>query len=103
MADKLFSVRVNGGLPSKIQKELRKWPFTWEGRKFNKVPKEPDGKYKPKYRRQIIRSWLRLGIAIGADDIAFLREHAEHLEWLRTHLDAQLIPQLEIQLGDDMR
>ncbi|RMJ15869.1 hypothetical protein CDV36_004475 [Fusarium kuroshium] len=57
-------IRVNEELPSKMLKELKKWPFTWEGRKFHKAPKGPDGKYEPLVHRQIIRSYLRQGMPV---------------------------------------
>ncbi|KAI5456677.1 hypothetical protein BGZ63DRAFT_417646 [Mariannaea sp. PMI_226] len=83
-------IRVYEELPSKIQKELRKWPFTWEGRKFHKLQKGPDGEYDPEDRREIIKSQLYLGVPIFENDIEFLREYPEHALWLKNHLDPKL-------------
>ncbi|CAH0047125.1 unnamed protein product [Clonostachys solani] len=71
-------IRLNQDLPSKVLKELKKWPFTWEGRKFHRVPKGQDGEYHPKDRRKIIQSKRRLGIPISEHDLEFLREYSEH-------------------------
>ncbi|KPM39325.1 hypothetical protein AK830_g7236 [Neonectria ditissima] len=88
-------VRIHEEPPSRIQEELKKWPFTWEGRKFHRLPKGPDGKYDPKDRRDIIKSSLYLGIPIVEDQLKFLREYPEHAKWLRTHLDHQLWVKIE--------
>lgn len=36
-ADELFSAHIHENLTPKIWRELKKWPFTWEGRKFYKA------------------------------------------------------------------
>ncbi|KAL6806921.1 hypothetical protein GGI42DRAFT_319708 [Trichoderma sp. SZMC 28013] len=90
-----FLVHVNDAFPLRIQEELKKWPFTWEGRKFHRVPKGPDGKYEPKVQREIIKSWLHQGIPIVRRHIEFLREHPEHALWLKAHLDRELWVQIE--------
>ncbi|RSL72946.1 hypothetical protein CEP53_000948 [Fusarium sp. AF-6] len=88
-------IRVNEELPSKMLKELKKWPFTWEGRKFHKAPKGPDGKYEPLVHRQIIRSYLRQGMPVLGGTIEFLREYPEHARWLKAHLEPELWVQVE--------
>ncbi|RSM19530.1 hypothetical protein CDV31_001690 [Fusarium ambrosium] len=88
-------VRVNEELPHKILKELKKWPFTWAGRKFYKAPKGPDGKYEPKIYREIIKSQLRIGNGLLNEGIKFLREYPEHARWLKGHLEPELWVQVE--------
>ncbi|KAH8685143.1 hypothetical protein BGZ61DRAFT_356160 [Ilyonectria robusta] len=88
-------VRIYEDLPSRIQKELKKWPFTWEGRKFHRVPKGPDGKYDPMDYREIIKSKLYLGTPILKENIDFLREYPEHARWLRAHLYHELWVKIE--------
>lgn len=84
------SVRVYEELPLTIQEELKKSPFTWEGRKWHRVPKEPDGTYSPVTYRAIIKSSLCLGNPVLEDHIKFVREYPEHVRWLRDHLDESL-------------
>ncbi|KAL7929146.1 hypothetical protein V8C35DRAFT_331915 [Trichoderma chlorosporum] len=88
-------VHINDTFPLWIQEELKKWPFSWEGRKFHRLPKGPDGKYEPKVHREVIYSCLNLGIPISAERIEFLREHPEHALWLKAHLDRELWAQIE--------
>ncbi|KAF4969804.1 hypothetical protein FSARC_3029 [Fusarium sarcochroum] len=47
-------VQVHTDLPAAIRGELKKWPFTWEGRKFHRLPKNPDGTYSPTVYRRIV-------------------------------------------------
>ncbi|KAI9164100.1 hypothetical protein HJFPF1_05736 [Paramyrothecium foliicola] len=88
-------VRVHRDFPSKIQRELRKWPFTWEGRKFHRSPKGPDGNYDPTQRREIIMSSLRLGAPIRNDEVQFLKEYPDHAQWLKAHLKRELWAKIE--------
>ncbi|KAL6895093.1 hypothetical protein GGI43DRAFT_429201 [Trichoderma evansii] len=77
-------VHINDTFPLWIQEE-----------KFYRLPKGPDGKYEPKVQREIIRSWLNLGIPISAERIEFLRENPEHALWLKAHLHRELWAQIE--------
>ncbi|CAH0019383.1 unnamed protein product [Clonostachys rhizophaga] len=88
-------VRINQELPSKIQRKLRKWPFTWEGRKFRR-PKRPDGECELVTHRRLLMSKLLLGIPIFDEDIKFLREHPEHAQWLKDHMERQLWAKVEL-------
>ncbi|CAG9998556.1 unnamed protein product [Clonostachys byssicola] len=70
-----------------------KWPFTWEGRKFHRIPQPPrgsDGKLDPIFHREDIQASLRLGIPPSEENIVFLREHPEHAKWLKIHLHHDL-------------
>lgn len=89
------SIRIHEDLPSKMKKELKKWPFTWEGRKFHPAPKGPDGKYEPLAHRQIIGSYLRQGMPVLDKSIEFLREYPEHARWLKVRLEPELWVKIE--------
>lgn len=60
------------------------------------MPKGPDGRYEPRVRREMIKSFLRLGIPIVEENRGFLREYPEHAQWLRTHLDRELWVKIEL-------
>ncbi|KAK0385685.1 hypothetical protein NLU13_6862 [Sarocladium strictum] len=87
--------QIHEDLPSKLKTELEKWPFTWEGRKWHRVPKEPDGTYSPVNFRLIMRSQLRLGVPLLQDHIEFVGKYPEHALWLREHLEEHLWAVLE--------
>ncbi|CAH0021019.1 unnamed protein product [Clonostachys rhizophaga] len=92
-------VHINKGLPSKYNKKLSKWPFTWGGRKFRRISQPPrgsDGKLDPKFHRGDIQASLRLDIPLSEDNIVFLREHPEHVKWLKTHLHHDLLAKIEL-------
>ncbi|CAG9945118.1 unnamed protein product [Clonostachys rosea f. rosea IK726] len=87
-------VQINKGLLSKYNKELSKWPFTWGGRNFRRIPQPPrgsDGKLDPKPHTS-----LRLGIPLSDDNIVFLREHPERAKWRKTHLHHDLWAKIEL-------
>ncbi|EHK26893.1 uncharacterized protein TRIVIDRAFT_62694 [Trichoderma virens Gv29-8] len=88
-------IHMNDTLPLWIQEELKKWPFTWEGRTVHRLPRGPDGNFEPKVQREVIKSKLNLGIPMFARDIEFLREHPEHALWLKARLDRELWAQIE--------
>lgn len=78
-----------------MKRQLKKWPFTWEGRKRSPIPKGPDGRYDPKTQRAIIRSFLRLEIPILKKEIEFLQKHPEHAQWLKNRLEPHLWIKIE--------
>lgn len=91
MLIELFSDLIEEDLPPATQKELSKWPFTWEGRTFHKIKANgPDGKYGLEQQRNIIRSFLRLGISICDDQVELLRQNPEHTQWLKARLEPEL-------------
>lgn len=92
---------MNESLPLRIREELKKWPFTWEGRKFHREPKGPNGKYAPTVQRAIIRSSLELGGPIFADQIEFLKEYPEHALWLKARLAPELWAKIEPTPGEE--
>lgn len=92
-----ISVRnqIFGELPRRIQHELAKYPFTWEGRSWQCVPKEPDGTYHPLIFRRKLQSYLRLGTPVLDDFIEFVRQYPQHARWLRDNLEEHLWLQLK--------
>ncbi|CAH0001000.1 unnamed protein product [Clonostachys byssicola] len=78
-------VHINQELPSQIQRKLRKWPFTWEGKKFHRK-KRPDGECELVAHRRLIMSKLILGIPVFDEDIKFLKEHPEHAQWIKDNI-----------------
>lgn len=94
-ADKAPSVHMNENPPLRIQEELKKWPFTWEARKFSRPLRGPDGRIDPEVQRDIIRCFLRRRIPLVGWRIKFLREQPEHALWLKAHLDRELWAQIE--------
>jgi hypothetical protein len=65
------SIRVDEEFSAKMQKELRKWPFMWEGRKFHETPTGPGGKFTQIQQRDFIKSKLVLGETIHESDCNF--------------------------------
>ncbi|KAL6805172.1 hypothetical protein J3E68DRAFT_421460 [Trichoderma sp. SZMC 28012] len=88
-------VHMNENLPLRIQEELKKWPFTWEARKFFRPFRGPDGEIDPEVQRDIIRCFLRRRIPLVGWHIKFLKEQPEHALWLKSHLDRELWVQIE--------
>ncbi|VUC32224.1 unnamed protein product [Clonostachys rosea] len=75
-------------------RKLKKWPFTWEGRKFHRH-KRPEGECELVGHRRLLMSELALGIPIFEKDIKFLKENPEHAQWLRRNLKPQLWAKIE--------
>jgi hypothetical protein len=90
-----ISVQITTDLPATIQQELKKWPFTCQGRTFHRIPKNPDGTYSPTVYRRVVQSFLRLGIPLSDDHIKFVEQYPKHARWLKDNLEEHLWLQLE--------
>ncbi|KEY71903.1 hypothetical protein S7711_11474 [Stachybotrys chartarum IBT 7711] len=89
-------IRINEELPSKVQRKLRKWPFTWEGRKFHReLPSGEHGDYTPIDLREIIMMNLHRGVPILQEDRDFLWNYPDHAQWLKDHLKHELWIKIE--------
>lgn len=94
------SVQIHEGLPYKIHKQVKRWPFTWKGKKFYRVPKRGMSEYAQVDHHKTIEQKLRTHDPIFEEShIQFLCENPEHGEWLLTHLSdtmALLVEQLTL-------
>lgn len=88
-------IEIEDELPDILKEELKKWPFTWEGRKWHKVPVGPDGKYPPEVYRRGLRSSLRLGVPVTDTAVDFLLKYPEHGRWLKDRLEPHLWAMIE--------